>query len=302
MESKQKLLIDVDTGIDDALALILLSTKINNTEVSITTSGGNCTVDDTTRNTLAVASMLSLNAKIYKGSNKPIMLKNYKNAYDFHGDNGLANIRLPVSKKVESQDACDFIVDFLKQDESLKTIIWLSATTNLALALKKDASIAKYIDRLILMGGTIDKSGNETEFAEFNFYQDPHATKIVFDNLAEKIVLIPLDVTDQCPLLAKDLDDIADSEIGNFVKKLVANWYDYFGSSRKRDFYLYDPLAASVILRPFLKFKTEKFDFFVEGKEQGALMRGSQYQINYAYSVDSKSFIKFFISTINDIK
>lgn len=298
MKISDKILVDVDTGIDDALALVLISKIIKNNFV-LTTSGGNCTIEDTTRNTLGILKFLNLQVSVAQGSSKPLMKDRYQNAYDFHGNNGIGNINLPMGGKIEDLNASDFIINYLKSDESKKTILWLSATTNLAQAILKDQTIVDYIDRLILMGGAINVDGNETKFAEFNFFQDPDALKIILDNLGEKIDLIPLDVTNKCSLKIEDLEKIKDSSTGKFVKTVIKNWYGFFGESKNRDFDLYDPLAASLIDKNFMKFKTESFDFFTSGEKQGALQHGKQYKISYAFEVDSRSFVDYFIDKIN---
>lgn len=295
---KPKLLIDVDTGVDDALAILYLS-SFNKFDLSITTTGGNCKIEDVVNNTLGLVEKFNLKINVYKGATKPIVKDIFQHAYNFHGKDGIGNLNLTHTNKVKSLEADDFIIEFLSSDISKKTLVWLSPLTNLAMALLKDPPITNYIDRLIIMGGVVDIKGNETEYSEFNFFQDPHAAKIVFDHLDSKIQLITLDVTDKCPIKMNDLKKLNTNNTGKFTKKIISNWYQYFGDTNKRDFLLYDPLTVSVLFDTFVEFDKDKFNIETENKKQGHLSRNGKYGISYSKSVDAQKFIEDFISRIN---
>jgi len=146
------------------------------------------------------------------------------------------------------------------------------------------------------MGGAVNVPGNQTQYAEFNFFQDPEAVKIIFEKI-KNVFIVPLDVTNQCIIEKSDIKKFKQNKINNFVVKAINNWYGFFGNPKKRKFELYDPLAVSAILGNFLEFKKIKADIDLQNK-RGAIIRGN-YLINYAYKVKADKFKKFFIKSLN---
>lgn len=300
VDLRAKILIDVDTGIDDALAVLYLA-SFKKYNISITTTGGNCRIEDVVNNTLGLIEKFDLKIDVYKGAAKPIVKDHFQHAYDFHGKNGIGNLDLIHTNKVQALNADDYIIKFLQSDLSKKTLVWLSPLTNLAMALKKDPAISSNIGKLIVMGGVIGVKGNETEYSEFNFFQDPHAVKIVFDHLDSKVQLVTLDVTDQCPIEINDLKKFNSGEVANFTKKIITNWYEYFGRAKKRQFFLYDPLAISILEENFIKFNKDEFNIETEDQKQGQISKPGRYRIEYSKSVDAQKFIESFIAKINQM-
>lgn len=297
LSKNKKILLNVDTGIDDALAIILIYRYLANNIIGITTCGGNVGADQTTQNTLAIISLLESRIPVYQGSAKPLERNAYINASNYHGKNGLCNIDLPTKNKIKGVKAPDFIIQAIKKYQEKLAIISLAPPTNIAQAILKNPKIAKYINQIYLMGGAVNVHGNQTQDAEFNFFQDPEAVKIIFDNI-ENISIIPLDVTNQCIIGKKDLKQFVPNRINNFIIEAIKNWYSFFGDLKQRRFELYDPLAVSVALGDFLKFKKIKIDIDLKNKK-GAIIKGN-YLINYAYKVKSDEFKKFFIDSLNN--
>lgn len=294
----KKILLDVDTGIDDALAIIFLSFYLKAQIIGITTCGGNVEVEQTTENTLAVLSLLNLNIPVYPGSDKPLNKKSYTYAKYFHGQNGLADIKLPIKHKAQTTSAVDFIIQAINKYQKDLIIVSTAPATNLAKAIIKKPDLADKINQLYIMGGAVDVPGNETEYAETNFFQDPEAIQIIF-NQVKDITIIPLDVTNQCPITKSAIQKInRDSPVGKFTAEAITNWYNFFGDPKDRQFELYDPLAVSVLTKPFMKFKTITANIDAT-KNPGQIIKGKR-KINYAYSVKGKEFVEFFISTINN--
>lgn len=296
LENK-KILLDVDTGIDDALAIILAYHSLANDIIGIATCGGNVGIDMTTKNTLGIISLLESKISVYKGSSKPLKKNTYINASDYHGKNGLCNVNLPINNIVENTGAVEFIIQSVKQYKKNLTIISLAPPTNIAQAILKNPKITKYIDQIYLMGGAVNVSGNQTQYAEFNFFQDPEAVQIIFKKI-KNVFIVPLDVTNRCLIEKSDIKELKQNKINNFVTKAINNWYGFFGNPKKRKFELYDPLAVSVVLGDFLNFKKIKADVDLENK-RGTITKGN-YTIRYAYEVKSDKFKKFFIKSLND--
>ena len=133
----KKIILDVDTGIDDALAIILLSKTLGSQIIGITTCGGNVGVTQTTKNTLAILELLGSDVSVYKGSAKPLSSKQFVEAFDYHGNDGLCNVDLPVTRSQEAKDAVDFIVESSKKYGDNLVIISVAPPTNIAKAFIK---------------------------------------------------------------------------------------------------------------------------------------------------------------------
>lgn len=114
MNKKVKIILDVDTGVDDALAIILLYNLFQKNILGITSCGGNVGIKQTTKNTLSVVSLLNADIPVYQGSTRPLKRKSYIPAFDYHGKNGLAGLNLPVIFKKEKKDAVSFIFESIK--------------------------------------------------------------------------------------------------------------------------------------------------------------------------------------------
>lgn len=297
--SAKKILIDVDTGIDDAFALLLLLKYIPEKLIGITTCGGNADVKQVTRNTLGVVELADSKTPVYQGATKPLIYEKYIYAADYHGRNGLCGFKMRPKSSQQSESAVDFMVNSLKKYGRELLIICTAPPTNLALALKKQPVIAGLIKSVLIMGGVVDVPGNETKSAEFNFYQDPHALKTVLDGV-KSVYIVPLDVTRKCLISPeKNKKFNMESPVSNFVGKIIERWYKHFGDRKGRFFELYDPLAVSVVLKDFLSFKREKFSLVTVGRKRGALIRGNDYSIYYANTVRAQNFVDFFVDSIN---
>lgn len=294
----EKIIINVDTGLDDALALIMSYKLFENRVIGITTSAGNVSLDKVNINTNYIKSLCNWNIKIYSGSYKNIDNKDYDYAPYFHGDNGLANIKIPntINKETEKESAEDFIISMSKRYSGNISIINLAPCTNIAKAFKKDSTITEDINSIIIMGGAVNVPGNETLYSEFNFYQDPKAAQTIIRNF-KNIKLVPLDVTGKCFLEIEDLVGLKINVFSSFLKEIVTNWYSFFGNKKQRKFELYDPLAISAKDENFLVFEEKNVDIDTN-KQIGRIIDGD-YNIKYANEVDAIAFKKYFLNKFN---
>ena len=252
---KNKIIIDVDTGIDDAIAIIVAEALFKKNVLGITTCGGNVKIEDARNNTLRIVEMLDWNITVYGGAGKSIDGNEYIHAYDYHGTNGLGDVDLPLNIKENKISAIDFIIESIEAFPGQIDIICLAAPTNLAGAIIKKPSISSKISNVYMMGGAFNVPGNQTEYAEFNFFQDPMAIEIILQNV-KSVSIIPLDVTNNC-FIAENETSLMElkSKKSQFVKEAITNWYRFFGFPKKRVFELYDPLALTASIPDFLTFK-----------------------------------------------
>jgi len=245
------LLVDVDTGIDDALALALLVQR-NANLVAVTTVAGNTPIDGATENTLRVLALLGQpDIPVHRGASRPLAIPN-RVAADVHGDNGLGNIELPVSEQGEApKPAIQAMLDLADTHDGELTILTLGPLTNLAIALSLRPKLVEQVKRVVVMGGAYRVPGNTKPYAEFNVLVDPHAANQVFNAGWKELLALGLDVTHQTVLSRKVWQQIPASgpTAAVMAKRIVTRTFEERGLS---GFYLHDPLAALATLEPDL--------------------------------------------------
>lgn len=246
----KQVIIDVDTGIDDALALIL---AVNSEKLNIrgvTTVCGNIPVELATENTLKVLNLLKRHdIEVYEGSNEPKARGIYFKG-SIHGENGLAGqLKEAVTKGKNSKHAVDFIIDEINSHPNEISMIMLAPLTNLAKAFEKAPEIKGKVKELYIMGGVVNGPGNESAVAEFNFYIDPESAYEVLHS-GVPIKLIGLDVTRKAELFESDLDRIENnSALTQFVMSITKHYIDRVSSGKPiRRCLLHDPLAVAVAI------------------------------------------------------
>jgi purine nucleosidase len=297
----KKIIIDVDTGIDDALALVFASKTIKERVIGITTCGGNVPVEEATANTLKVLELLEWDVPVYSGASRPTNGAEYTFAYDYHGSNGICDVDLPLTRCAESDSAVKFIADSVKKFPDEIDVVCLAAPTNIAKAIKESSDIGGKINSVYMMGGALNVPGNQTEYAEYNFFQDPEAVEIVLSGV-KNIFVVPLDVTNSCFIEESDLlDTDSSNKVFNFFKEAVTNWYGFFGRPKKRRFELYDPLAVSALTHDFLGFKKEKIEINTSDSRRGQILVDGKHKVNIAYKVDAVGFKNVFLSLTRSV-
>jgi inosine-uridine nucleoside N-ribohydrolase len=190
----ERLIIDMDPGIDDAAALFF---ALASPEVSIdliTTVFGNVTVEQATVNTQRLLAFVSRgDIPVRRGAAKP--LRGSPNlATHIHGSDGLGDVLWPQLDTASAEDrAVEAILEHVHRLPGAITVVGLGPLTNIALALLSDPSLANRVKRVICMGGAVLTMGNASPVASANFYNDPLAAAIVYESGAA-IVQIGLDV------------------------------------------------------------------------------------------------------------
>lgn len=250
----KKIILDVDPGHDDALAILLAiaSPTIDIQLVSVV--AGNQTLDRTLRNALAVVSVSGArHIPVAVGMARPLIRPQIV-AGDIHGQTGLDGPPLPeVTLQPAPEHAVDLIIRTLRQGDG---DIWLVPTgplTNIAMAMRIAPDILAKIKGIVLMGGAID-FGNTTPAAEFNILCDPEAAHIVFTS-GVPLTMIGLDVSHQTQALPARRARIA--AIGTPMAALVGAWIDYFGDRYREVFGfagppLHDPITVAELIHPGL--------------------------------------------------
>jgi purine nucleosidase len=171
-------LIDTDTASDDAVAIIMALRAPEVRVAAITVVAGNVNVQQATRNALYTAELCGSDVPVFSGAAKPL-LRSYQNATWFHGRDGLGDHNYPAPRRsAESKHAVDAIIETIEVNPGL-ILITLGPLTNIALAISRRPDLATKVSRCVVMGGNPCCEGNVTPAAEYNFFVDPDAARIV---------------------------------------------------------------------------------------------------------------------------
>lgn len=300
-----KIIFDVDTGIDDAMAMAY-AVKASELEVlAFTTCFGNVPVEDATRNTLTVLEKLGKQIPVYQGAAETFARGEKTHwARHVHGEDGLGNKRSDdiLNFQAESQYAPDFIIEQVKKHPHEITIIAVGPLTNIALAIQKDPEIVSLVKEVVIMGGAVRVPGNTTPFAEANIHADPEAAEFVFASGIE-VVLVGLDVTMQTLLPISKLQEWRETrkESAAFLADITEFYIDFYESTYPGigGCALHDPLAVGVVIDPsFVKMESIEVGVVTEGEEVGRTFEQSNggSKIRVCTEVDADRFVEHFVN------
>ena len=188
----RNVIIDCDTGVDDALALLLALRSPAFNVLGITCVNGNVTLDKVLVNTLKVVEHSSRDVPVFAGAKDPLIPEKSQNAPEIHGSDGLGNLDFPEPRmRASNENAIAFTIRTLMDADGPMDWIALGPLTNAALAIREEPRILPKIKLLTMMAGAVE-FGNTTPAAEFNVFADPESAKIVFEADIPKM-LVPLD-------------------------------------------------------------------------------------------------------------
>src|SRR5579863_9716768 len=189
-----RVIIDTDPGVDDAMAIFLALRSPELKVEAVTAVSGNVPLAFTLPNALRLVEIAGHpEVPVAGGAAFPLVRRLVTAAY-VHGNNGLGGVEFPEAKiKAVPETATELIRRIVRANPGEITIAAVGPLTNIATVLKSDPGIAKLIKSFALMGGSLS-GGNITPAAEFNFYVDPEAARVVFDS-GVPILMVGLDVT-----------------------------------------------------------------------------------------------------------
>jgi inosine-uridine nucleoside N-ribohydrolase len=199
-----KVILDVDTGTDDAVALMTAALSPDLELVGATSVNGNTTIDYTTENTLRVLDFIGLpQVPVHRGMDRPLVRTDVKRgmAERIHGD--MLDLP-PVSNGATLQPghAVDWLIETYLASDGDIVLCPVGPLTNIAMAIQREPRIVERIPEIVIMGGAHDH-GNITASAEFNIWLDPEAARIVV-NCGRPIRMVPLDATHQALVSTED--------------------------------------------------------------------------------------------------
>jgi pyrimidine-specific ribonucleoside hydrolase len=195
-------ILDVDTGVDDAMALLLAVGSPALELLGVTCVAGNAGLAPVVANTLKVLDIAGAPADlpVAAGATRPLIDPPHLNdplarqgAEHIHGADGMADLGLPTSKRaVDSRSAVDLLRDLLRGADRKITLVSLAPMTNIAMLLRSYPDVLEQVERIVVMGGSAS-GGNVTAVAEFNVFADPEAAAVVL-GAGVPVTLYGLDV------------------------------------------------------------------------------------------------------------
>jgi purine nucleosidase len=205
----RKVILDIDPGIDDAIALTMALFDPQLEVVGVTAVGGNVAAPQASRNVQGLVEWFDPPRWPRIGSATQPENQVIVDTCHLFGNDGLGNLDLQVAELHHQHPSHRVLVDLVKASPGEVTIIALGPLTNVARAIQHDLQFADQVDQLIVMGGSVSAGGNVTAAAEFNIYCDPQAAAAVFDSKLTMTV-VPLDVTNQLTLTYDALNQLPD--------------------------------------------------------------------------------------------
>lgn len=267
-EAPRRVIIDVDPGIDDALAMLLAMRSPELKIEAFTVVSGNVLVDQGAQNALKLVELAGRgDIPVAMGARYPLKRK-LITAETIHGEDGLGNRPLPTPKgTLDARSAVDAIIEIVSASPGEITLLPVGPLTNIALAFQKRPRLASQVAEIILMGGSI-AGGNATAAAEANIYNDPEAADIVFKSGAP-ITMVDLQATAQTRIERKHLPRLERSS--SPVAKYVAALGDvYIAFAERLGFFegsdLHDPLAIGLAIDKTLALEMRPMWIGVETK------------------------------------
>lgn len=248
---KRKIIFDCDPGHDDIFAILYALANPELFEVlGFCTVAGNQTLDKVSTNLHNVFNHLGFSYPIHKGYDKPIC-KPLEVQPQAHGESGLDGPIFPESKpKFSTQHAIEFYKEMLEAHEQV-TIVAIGPLTNVALMLKTYPHLAKKIECIACMGGSIH-SGNIQLRSEFNIYHDPEAAKIMFES-GVPILLAPLEVCLAGGMTFAEMEEFNQStKISKLMKELFEFYSKYSREHQLDSSPLFDVCPIVYLAQPEL--------------------------------------------------
>ncbi|MCY3714179.1 MAG: nucleoside hydrolase [Gemmatimonadetes bacterium] len=263
-----RIILDTDTGVDDALAILLAMRSPELRVEAITGVCGNTPLENCIRNIHLTLSVLDARVTpvVAAGEERPLV-RDLAFAGDIHGEDGLGGVTDQVDAdgrrvypdpdhQTSTVHAVDLIPDLAGRYPGELILVAVGPLTNVARAVMKDPDRMRGLREIIIMGGAFETVGNVSPVAEFNIHADPHAAQIVCD-AGIPLVFVPLDVTRQAFLDTGTIDRYAaeggaraGSARAAFVRDCTSRYVAFHRRNRGvNGCFLHDPLAVAVAVR-----------------------------------------------------
>ena len=301
----QKIIIDTDPGIDDAMAIHQAFADSRLEVVGLTTIFGNVYVEQATRNALWLAEKAMYESSVASGALKPLVQAMNTPSFYVHGEEGFGSFTdIKPTRKPDLRPAHIYLSETLRANSREIILCPIGPLTNIANLLDYDPEIVNYVKKLVIMGGAVHVPGNVTSYAEANFWNDPHAANKVL-GADWHIDLIGLDVTTKIQFPPDIFSQIAElsPSIGGFIHDICEFYINFYSEIvGKRVCLMHDPAAVLAISdRDIFTFQKEPLSVIVDGEEVGnsfVSKNTSRKAVSVAVGVDVEAAKRRFIAIL----
>lgn len=311
----RKVIIDTDTGADDASAIILAAKSGRLDILGITTLVGNVDLEQSTKNALAALEIAGCSAPVYAGSSENYSGEKIE-AFSVFGSDGMGDAGIiSTSAQPEDQDAVDFILETVKRYPNEVEIIALGPATNIAKAIEREPETMKCVKMIWSMGTAGLGPGNASPVAEFNTYADPEAYKVMLDS-GIPVSIIGLDMCNgEAQWTNKQFETLnRTNDIGKFVTASFSKIRDFYASNGSADSVMNcDSLAMMCVIYPDFVNETiqchgscittegetyAQVIFYREGFTYDAIQNNYEYNVTLVNDVDKADYFPIYLKTI----
>lgn len=311
----KKIILDLDTGVDDALAITYAVGQKDVELIGITTAFGNVTVQQAVKNSISILDLLGKKeVPVFEGAAHPWGSSSYEPSEHIkriHGENGIGDVELGSPSRSQGElSAVDFLIQSANTFGDELILLTAGPLTNLADAIKKDKEAILKIGKIVTMGCALTVPGNITPFSEANIYNDAEAAKYVLESDVP-IVLVGLDVTLKTMITGKDIKSWL--EVGNLASQAIADIATYYYTNEYDDEEIggamHDPLAVEVAVNPAIVTNMLPINLTVEtdGVSKGRtignldLLNREEKSAQVCVDVDGEAFITKFTETVRSV-
>ncbi len=307
---KRRIILDVDTGHDDAVAIALAAGLDDAVEIDgLIACAGNQVREKTLENTLNMAEALGIEAPVFAGAPGPLVRKQVA-AGNIHGESGFDGPVFPPREKQECKGngilwALNHVID----NPGKITYVSVGPWTDLATCIKADERFAPSLKEIVLMGGAVDHPGNATPSAEFNVYADPEAASIVMQ-CGAPITMMGLDVTLQVKLTEEVLERVRNEKDSGYKKIFLASMGFYIESLKRASGdmpAMHDPCCIAYLAEPEI-FEFSHRPIVVETKGESTYGKTTggkedrEQNVKFGIKADPERFWSLFFKAFRNLK
>ena len=263
----QKIIIDTDPGIDDAMAILAALHSPDLEVLGLTTVFGNTEVELCSLNALRLVELEGNDhIPVAQGCGQPLVHDINSFSAGVHGKDGFGNTNLPIPHgKLDSRHAAQFIIDTVMANPHEMILAPIGPLTNIAMAYRLEPRIAPLVKEVVLMGGCAFALGNISAVAEANIYHDPHAAEVVFA-APWKVTMIGLDVTTRIVMRPEYFEKLykVENPTVRLLEKIQPCYQAFHEQiyGLKGAIHTHDPAVIAYLLAPEL-FRCEEMPVYV---------------------------------------
>lgn len=308
-----KMILDLDTGVDDAMALAYALGSKEIELLGVVGTYGNVYTEVGVQNVLNILEMCNANQiPVYEGEKHAITKTEFNRlevSARIHGENGVGQVSMKTAEREkESVSGVDFLIASVKKYKDDLVIVATGPMTNLAAAIAKEPDIKEIMGSVVIMGGALTIPGNVTQYTEANISQDPEAAKNLFESGID-VTMVGLDVTQRSVLTKEHTKKWR--EQGSMAAKTYADMVDYYIGEHDESIggcYLHDPSAVVAALNPeWFQMLPMHMTVITEGEAAGRTignpdkLRDANPNVKVCIGVDAKSVVKGLDTTLLEL-